>query len=37
MRLTEQETYLVDGERQYAGIWVKNTEGARLGVAPGSD
>ena len=27
MRLTEQETYLVDGERQYAGIWVKNTEG----------
>ena len=27
MRLTEQETYLVDGERQYAGIWIKNTEG----------
>jgi CubicO group peptidase (beta-lactamase class C family) len=27
MRLVEQETYVVNGTRLYAGIWVKNTEG----------
>lgn len=27
MRLVEQETYVVSGDRLYAGIWVKNTEG----------
>jgi len=26
-RLVEQETYVVNGTRLYAGIWVKNTEG----------
>lgn len=26
-RLVEHETYRRDGERQYAGIWIKNTEG----------
>lgn len=27
MRTVEQETYLVNGERRWAGIWVKNVEG----------
>lgn len=27
LRLVEQETYLIDGQRRYAGIWVENSEG----------
>lgn len=27
MRTVEQETYLVNGQRRWAGIWVKNVEG----------
>ncbi|REE94751.1 hypothetical protein [Thermomonospora umbrina] len=27
MRLVDQESYLVDGERRYAGVWVENIEG----------
>jgi CubicO group peptidase (beta-lactamase class C family) len=26
-RLVEQETYVVDGQRRYAGIWIENKEG----------